>query len=400
MCGRRGRSWFASAVVAAGALVTLWAVPAAPAATTLSLPPVTTLPPVTALPPTTLPPVTTFSVTTITSGTGATASPSSTTTAQVTGTTAAGPLGVQPAAAGFVAVNPGLSTSDMGVQIWPEYDSTDVLVMVDFILDGSPALPLTLSFYAPKGARLSGLAEIDGNGQFVYDKKPVTTQGTEFDKVSFSVNTYRHLRIEYYYDPGLGQDLVRSFVVSFQAPVDTGTLTVSVQQPLRSSGLTVQPALGVPSTDSQGFTSTQGVFTGLKEGQRLNLQVGYTKSDARPSVETTTTTAQTAAAESGSSGAKWLIWLGAIVIVVVGGILIWTLLKPKGPGAGSGAAAVRKGTSASSGRNVRPKESRDASARAGSGGGGPKRFCTECGNKMQKDNRFCPVCGHQREEDA
>ena len=260
------------------------------------------------------------------------------TTVTVPGTTssttaaAASGAGVLPVPDGFTPANQGLTVPSMVVQVWPEYDSADVLVMMEFILDPTAKLPMTFNFYAPTGARFSGIAEIDGNGQFVYGKTPVVTAGTEFDKVAFQVENYRHLRVEYYYDPGLGQAAARSFPVVFQNPVDAAQVTMSVQQPLRSTGFAVTPVLGPPTVDAQGFTTVQGSFTDVKEGQRVSLLITYTKGDAEPSV-TTGTTVDPAGAQTGStnSGAKWLIWLGVIVVVVVGGIVVWTMLSPRRP---------------------------------------------------------------------
>ena len=330
------------------------------------------------------------------------------TTTSVAGATASGG-GVLPAPEGFIPANQGLTVPSMVVQVWPEYDSTDVLVMMEFILDPTAKLPLTFNFYAPTGARFSGIAEIDNNGQFVYGKTPVVTAGTGFDKVAFQVETYRHLRVEYYYDPGLGQAATRSFPVVFQNPVEAAQVTMSVQQPSRSTGFAVTPTLGPPTVDAQGFTTVDGSFTGLKEGQRVSLLVTYTKADARPSVETTGTTVASAGTQTGStnSGAKWLIWLGVIVVVVVAGIVVWTILsprKPQKPGAPRTGQST-KPVSQADGRTKAPTGKRPVAGEkdrrgAGKPAGGRRdsaRFCTECGSEMPADVRFCPQCGHKRE---
>jgi hypothetical protein len=325
----------------------------------------------------------------------------------ITATDATTPgAGLLPAPDGFAPANQGLIVPNMMVQVWPEYDSTDVLVMMDFTLDPTAKLPLTFNFYAPTGARISGIAEIDDNGTFVYGKTPVLTAGTGFDKVAFQVQTHRHLRVEYYYDPGLGQADLRSFPVVFQNPVDAAQVTMSVQQPLRSTGFSVTPALGAPIVDAQGATAVQGSFLDVKEGQRVSLVVAYTKTDAKPSVETSSTTAGTSGTVTGStnSGAKWLIWLGVIVVVAVAGILVWTMLSPRRPqkpgarGSGQGAkpvSGVDERTKVKPGRQPAGdgKDRRDAAG----GKRGPVRFCTECGSKMPDDVRFCPQCGHKRE---
>jgi hypothetical protein len=343
---------------------------------------------------------------------GSTGTGSTTTATTGSSVTVPSSLGLLPAPVGFVPANTGLSTQNLLLQIWPEYDSTDVLVMMDFTLDASAQLPLTFYFYVPKGARLSGVAEVNEQGQFVYGKAPQTTVGTDFDKVAIQVTTFRHLRLEYYYDPGLGQSVNKSFVVVFAQPLDAVQLLASVQAPLRSSGFQVQPALGTPTVDAQGFTSTQGSFANVKEGQRLALQISYTKGDAKPSVETSSTTAAgtTATGSSGNSGARWLILLGVIVVVALGGVIAWRLLTPENkmnPPTPPARNADRRQSATGAGGKPKPpaggqtgRPARGKGAAPGAGpGAGPSRvkFCTECGTKLSDSDRFCPSCGHKRE---
>ena len=392
-------------LLAAIAVVSILPMSAARAVTapTVTLPAVTTGT-VTITAPTTIPIPTTITIPGTTTAPGTVTVPG--TTSSTTAAAASG-AGVLPVPDGFTPANQGLTVPSMVVQVWPEYDSADVLVMMEFILDPTVKLPMTFNFYAPAGARLSGIAEIDGNGQFVYGKTPVVTAGTGFDKVAFQVENYRHLRVEYYYDPGLGQVAARSFPVVFQNPVDAAQVTMSVQQPLRSTGFAVTPVLGPPTVDAQGFTTVQGSFTDVKEGQRVSLLIAYTKGDAEPSVTTGTTADPAGVPASTNSGAKWLIWLGVIVVVVVGGIVVWTMLsprrpqKPEAPSTGQSTKPVSKAVA----RNKAPAGKRPAGGEKdrpsadGSAGGrrGPVRFCTECGRALRDDDRFCPQCGHKRE---
>lgn len=119
-------------------------------------------------PTVTLPPITTVTVsitvpTTVPlPGTGATTRTAVTTPTTVTipGTTTSATVstasgaGVLPAPEGFAPANQGLTVPSMLVQVWPEYDSADVLVMMEFILDPTVKLPMTFYFYAPTGSAL------------------------------------------------------------------------------------------------------------------------------------------------------------------------------------------------------------------------------------------------------
>ncbi|MHB9149274.1 MAG: zinc ribbon domain-containing protein [Thermoleophilia bacterium] len=312
--------------------------------------------------------------------------------------------GLTPAPAGFEPPNPGLVAAQMGVQFWPEYDTKDVLVLLDVTLPATTVFPFKFTFYIPNGARLAGLAEIDENGAFDYTLgTPTLVPGEVMTAVTVTVPKRPVLRLEYYYDPGMGAPGAKSFPVQFQAPADAGTLYVEVQEPLKASGFSAGAVLNQTTTDGQGFTFHYGSVPGVKAGDMFQTQVEYTKTDPEPSVSSAAPGGDPATQQSSS----YLLWLLIVLVVAVGGIVVYRLFirKPSastqrsrsasGPGSrpvrGGGGPIPKGGTA---GSRPAKKSGRTDTADSGSG---PTRFCTQCGGRLSKKDRFCPQCGAGRD---
>lgn len=282
-----------------------------------------------------------------------------------------------PAPEGYEPLNPGLTLPEMQVQVWPEYDTGDVLVLLDVFLPETTTFPFTFSYYVPKGARNTGIAEINEAGEFVYSMTPDLTPGEQMDSVTLEVPKYNQLRLEYYYDPGVSATGTRSFPVEIWLPADVANLSVSFRQPLRSTGFAVEPALSQSGTDSEGFNYVGESFSGVEAGARISADVTYAKEDADPSVGE-----QDAGPGGDGSGGGVNYFLWAAIAIAVG------VLAVAGYQLG-----VRRASSASSPGSGSGKTGRSG----GSAGGGPARFCTECGTKLSKRDRFCSECGAPRD---
>jgi flagellar basal body-associated protein FliL len=335
-------------------------------------------------------------------GTAAWAETTTTVPESTTDTTASGEpalisaSSVTPAPEGFEPPNPGLVAADMAVQFWPEYDSNDVLALLDITLPATTVFPYEFTFFVPTGARLAGIAEIDENGQFDYSLgTPQIVTGEVMDAVTVTVPKRPQLRLEWYFDPGIGAPGAKSYDLLFQAPADVGELPVAVQQPKTATGFSAGPDLTQTSTDAQGFVVYYGSFPSIKSGDLVTIPVQYTKTDEGPSIPTGGVSDP---AQEQSS--NYLLWLLILLVVAVIGIVVYRLFlrkpqaaAPRSTGTRStkgGAKSGRKqGTSAQRGGKQQPS--------AGDAGAGPGRFCTQCGGRLSKKDRFCPQCGAERD---
>jgi hypothetical protein len=336
-----------------------------------------------------------------------TTAPADTATTQpdaTTDTTAAGSpelisaSALTPAPDGFEPPNPGLVAADMGIQFWPEYDSNDVLVLFDITLPATTVFPYEFTFYVPTGARLAGIAEIDENGQFDYSLgAPRIVPGEVMDAVTVTVPKRPQLRLEWYFDPGIGAPGEKSFELKFQAPADVGLLGAAVQQPKDATGFSAGPDFTQTSTDPQGFIVYFASYDSVKAGDMLTIPVQYTKTSEGPSIPTggTSDPAQ-------EQSTNYLLWLLIILVVAVLGIVVYRLFlhKPATSGPKSSASRVAQGGAKSSRKQGSSAQRGGGKQQRGSGGdagAGPARFCTQCGGRLSKKDRFCPQCGAERD---
>lgn len=338
------------------------------------------------------------------------------------------PTSAQGAPAATTPLNPGLRFTQGAVQFRPEYDSADVLVIIDYQLVPGAKTPFTFQFRVPANARMTGYALVDTNGSFDYSRPaPTVVQGDEWDVVSVAVPKNKPVHIEYYYDPGLVLSGQREFPVVFDPPAVIDQLTLEVQEPRRATEFVVSPGFAQTTQGSDGFTFRDESRTGVQPGQPITAKVSYGKPDANPSVPPASGTGgansaggSTASGRSGGSG--YLVWVLLAAAVVVVGIVAYRLpswrprvassrpaqatsrarvaVQPSRPSRSSGAAPRAStrpprtpASAAGSGRRVAPApRPLDLKTPEGS-----QRFCTQCGDTFAPTDRFCGQCGQGRE---
>lgn len=307
--------------------------------------------------------------------------------------TTPGGVGVTPAPSDWKPLNPGISPAEILVHIWPEYDttSTEVLVLIDLTVPASVPLPFTFKYAVPKGARVTGFAMVAPDGNFDYNRPnpQFSSGGSDWDLVTVTVPTYRQIHLEYYFSPGIAASGAKKFAVVFISPADTPTLNEQVQQPKRSTGFSIDPPGADGSPDAEGFSYKTESFANVKDGDRIQVGVSYTKSDSDPSKPAGTT-----ATPGQSQSTRLFLILLIVLVVVVVGLVVYRLFFRKGP-----KPSNRQSRGQSRGQSTgqgRPPQSGGA-GQSGTGGSGPSRFCTNCGGKLTKRDRFCPQCGNERE---
>ena len=317
--------------------------------------------------------------------------------AETTAAPDAGGTLLHPPLADFPGLTENVRFPQANVQILPEYDSQDVLVIIDYQLPPDVKVPLTFQFRAPKGARMTGYALLDAKGGFEYDRPTpkVTPGNSDWDLVEAVVPRNQPVHIEYYYNPGVVTNGARDFSVLFESPATIDQLTFSVQQPKGATGFTLTPPLSGQGQDGFGLTASSTSVSGVKPGDLLKVQVAYQKANAEPSVP--------AGAEPEASGetaatTNYLLWLVLAMVVGVGGFATYRMLTSRTPGPASsvghgGGSRPRGG--GSSGRRGPAAARTGAAARRSTGG---QRFCTECGTAFTEDDRFCSGCGEERQD--
>ncbi len=299
-----------------------------------------------------------------------------------------------PLALGSAAAQPAhaagaLSYSQVKLSVWPEYDDPRVLVIMEPVLADSVQLPARVSFVVPKGAKINMACEITESGGHNCRPQQLTSKG-KFDEIAYTASSRRTLFFEYYYDAGFkGAD--HKFTFDYIPTYRVDNLNVEIQQPLKAASFKVTPTAASTASDKQGFTYHQYTYSNLAQNKPLPFTVGYTKTDPSPSVKKTVGNDSSGGNQQSAAGSNNLSSvLGVLgVVALLGTIAYWMLpigrraLSPATGGKGGASTRVRPQTGS------KKKSKKTAPARA------PRAvsFCSNCGNRVKKDENFCTVCG-------
>jgi len=145
-----------------------------------------------------------------------------------------------------------VSMSTVEVDLWPEYDRPDMLVIYKIMLAPEVRLPAALNVRIPAAAgRPNAVAEKQLDGRLTsvsYDQR----QDAEWTSLIFTASR-PEVQIEYY-DPRIERDDAnRRFVYTWPADYPVGALSVQVQQPPDASDLRMDPAAEHTSPAGEGF---------------------------------------------------------------------------------------------------------------------------------------------------
>jgi len=265
--------------------------------------------------------------------------------------------------------------------IYPEYDDPRLLVMLDGLIPADATLPITLQFMIPSTASLNSAGSRDTSGNYVPwnntggDPPRTASALPGWDLISFPVSNNNFV-VEYY-DPIIIGKTDKTISYEFDTLNPISKLAVYVQEPLKSSNFTATPE-GQVVTEADGYTYHEYSFSDLPAGTgspAITFDVGYTKSDSRPSQTIKNTGLPVVPIIAGS--------LGGIILIT--GIVLAVVLLPK---RGKSRPAKKIVTEHAAAKKQAIKSKPAAIPQ--------QRFCQQCGEPLGKGIRFCPNCGTEQ----
>ncbi len=262
---------------------------------------------------------------------------------------------------------------NMDISIWPEYDDPGVLVLYTGEY-ADAAFPREVQFRILKGVEVNSTCTNVPGGRYTNTFNSGENESGEFATITCRLEEPK-FHVEYYFNlPTDKPD--RSFTYRFQTVDPIDSLSVEVQQPLRSSNFTTSPTGSITSTDKDGLQYFRlPSFSKVEPGKTVEVQVGYTKNDARPSVNPAvnppTSNSGGDVAKSADVGA--VLGIFGVGILGVLGYFLYTGLNRRS------AATVR----------AAPHGARRTRTSAGV-------YCTSCGASLRETDIFCPACGKKR----
>lgn len=282
---------------------------------------------------------------------------------------------IMPAAA---AAQAEITIERMEVDLWPEYDRPDVLVIYHIFLPATTVFPAELSLRIPAAAGDPynvAVRDTDGNLYVVDYTRQV--EG-EWARVTF---TSERPEIQFeYYDPGLERTSgARSYVYRWPGDYAVTNLFIQVQQPVGAGEMQISPPLGAGLAGTDGMVYYSSMEGTIPDGTPFEVSIQYQKADDSLSVQTLRVepsgpiSAQTAGRTNFSQYLPWVA--GALGLILLGGGGLWFY------------QSRRQG-------QISPARRRhSAPARPDTAQSDGDVYCHQCGRRAAAGDRFCRACG-------
>ncbi len=282
------------------------------------------------------------------------------------------------------AQGPGLAIDKASLRLWPEYDDPGLLVILSGNITGTTTFPQQVAFPIPANARGIQATFIDPNGDLLSQQWQIVD-----GKLTYSLPS-PDFQIEYYLDRPAGGNQ-RDINFAFESPYPIRTLEVAAQQPARASAFAMTPQSQRSVQGSDGFTTYLVDRANVAAGDKLPVNIRYTKNDqglsvAQAKIDTTgsTGTANPIGAASERKSTDWLpiLLIGLGVALLAGAGIYWFLRIRPTPAPAPTPAKAQTSSKAS----PPPQPARSTNA----------VFCTQCGRQLSSSDRFCAQCGTPR----
>jgi len=270
------------------------------------------------------------------------------------------------AAQGGAGTQGGTPLQGMQIAIWPEYDRPAALVILKGELASEVGLPATVSLRIPASSGgPTAVAYATQNTGPLLNLRHDRSEAAGFITLRFTVPE-RFFHVEFYDRFATGTD-ERSYKYLWPGDLPVNSLAVVVQEPAGASNLSVQPALGDSAAAPDGLRYRSALLGPVKQGTPRSIEIRYTKTDPRTSVEilklnAPTPDPQAAPANEMTDYSRLYLALGAAVLLLAGSGVVYFFWWR---------------------RRARPS----VSAKAGGD------FCGKCGSQATAGARFCSKCG-------
>lgn len=270
-----------------------------------------------------------------------------------------------------IAQNPVAVIDTLDIEMWPDYDRPSVLVLLTGTLPGDTRLPASVTLPIPQGAQLNAIARIDGKDGKMKDD---ILSSTDSPGTLTFVTPDLRFRVEYYL-PYTGNDNRRAFDYTWLADISVNNLQLRIQRPASASDLSTEPATANVARGGDGFDYHTFPVRAVEAGQPFSLHVEYLTTAAQlsatqmPPANAGTQTAASAVAPGTDSGLNW-----ALVAVVAGGLLIF-------------GAVIWQVASRCSANSIRKPVASGVKTQSRA------KFCSDCGEPLDKGDRYCGGCG-------
>lgn len=267
------------------------------------------------------------------------------------------------------------------IDIWPEYDQPEVLVIYRITLSPVMSLPAEFSIRIPKTVGKPynvAMKDIDG---LYYPLNYTTINEGQWLRITFFTPS-SDLQIEFY-DPfnSCGEDQ-RCYNFNWPGDYSIESLTITVQQPLNSKDMQILPDMGtgqLRQDELRYFTTLVGA---LDKNEPYSVQISYEKSDdtlsasVQPVEPIAPINQETAGRTSFQEILLWIVGVFGLVMIIGVGFWVWS----------SGWKMKQAMPPAQPGINETVIEQ---------GHDEYVMYCNQCGKRASKGDVYCRTCGEK-----
>ncbi len=290
----------------------------------------------------------------------------------------------------FLAQTP-LQLQRLTIEIWPEFDRPETLVIYRATLDSTVTLPADVTFELPGYIESMHAVAVEQNGGLVDVPDEAITIRYEDDSLFLTFTTPSpNIQFEYYDSMILTKEGERrELTVSLPAPYNTESAVLQVQQPAQAADFSMTPSPGNTFVGQDGLTYYNLELAGLAANDRLEISATYNRPTDELSIEQITLSAPPPAnpavtnpPASTAPAFNWgyvLIGAGVLLLAGVGGYWWWSQRQVD-------EVPVRR-----PGRPGQRRRQKKASGGDAAGG-----YCYRCGTALHADAQFCHKCGAER----
>jgi hypothetical protein len=175
-----------------------------------------------------------------------------------------------------------LTIGRMKIAIWPEYDDPGVLVIYDGRFADSSRFPLKTSFFLPKDAVISDACSLSPRGQHFCQLYETVSRG-EFNEVLLFL-PFPNFYLSFHTYPNNDKTDNRAFTYHIRTNHKIEKLEMDIQQPLRSTLFTINPA-SEDASISKDFNHFKYTYSPVSSGENRLFNIAYSKKDRLPSVD-------------------------------------------------------------------------------------------------------------------
>lgn len=281
---------------------------------------------------------------------------------------------IMPTPAGAQA---GVKLESINIVLWSEFDQPSMLVIHEFIVDETVALPVDVTVRFPEQANLTAVATVSENSLVNIGYTGPEIQGS-WQTVTLNIQSYAPYRIEYY-QPLTRDGDKREFAFRWFGDYAVDMFTLAVQFPADSTTVVTEPAIASMTTSGDGLHRIGTVSTGsLKMGKSFQFEIEYERDSE--TVTKPQNSANVQAAEPVGPNTEGRISIDNLPYIIGGfglaliGLALFFYWRSTQTPERKSRQRRRSGSSEDS--------EEDSSA-----------YCHECGTRAHKGDRFCRTCG-------